>query len=80
MQRDWTFQDVLANTSRDYTPQIHDAYICGIEDLFIAITRANLIKPAHLKHASTLMQVCIEQSQNQVINHMAQPLREGIDL
>lgn len=80
MQRDDTFGDVLNATRKEWVPEVMDAYTCGLEDAYIAFTRANLIKPAHLGHAALLIETCLKHAQNQTDLRLAGQLIDGVDL
>ena len=80
MSPETILQDVLATTPVEYLSQIEDAYTIGIEDAFIAIGRANLLRPSHIKHANMLMEICIEQAKLQTEASRNRVPREGLDL
>lgn len=81
MQPESILQDVIATTPLEWLSQIEDAYVIGVEDAFIALCRANLIKPSHMRHANEIMQICVGQAKNQVqYSQQHRVPREGLDL
>jgi len=80
MQPETILQDVLATTPIEWLSQVEDAYVIGVEDAFIAIGRANLLRPSHIKHANMLMEICIQQAKLQTEASRNRVPREGLDL
>lgn len=80
MQRDDTFGDVLNATRKEWVSNVMDGYTCGLEDAYIAFTRANLIKASHLGYAALLIETCLKQAQNQTDLRLAGQLIDGVDL
>lgn len=79
MQPEDTFNEVLWGTKKEYAENLFEAYQCGLEDAYIAFTRANLLKPSHVAHAAMLLEICAEQIRHVVTLRQGQ-MREGVDL
>lgn len=80
MQPNDTFGDVLNATRKEWVPEVMDGYTCGLEDAYIAFTRANLIKASHLGHAAMLIETCLKQAQHATSLRLAGQPIDGVDL